>query len=628
MKFIESEHTYTLDESYVEKTNRVLPFLEIDEKTLSSIPFVSVTSYISKFKPKIDWNKKKREYAAKHNLTVAQVTELWDKAREEGTKRGTAHHLMRENEVINSLPTSPDTVASNRTVRTALTTEEGHKYDDLLILSPDTVYPEKMVWLPDYRLCGTADLVTVDSLGNIHIDDYKGLDIETEIPTTKGFVKLKNITKKDIIYDGKGFPTKIKNISEIHYNPCYKITFDTNDSVIADHEHRWEIDEYVSKGINKTSIYTTEELKVGMKIPVVNVEKEDIDLPIDPYILSCWLGDGSSQSGTITNMNEELWREVEEKRGYTLGPDISQGSSGKAQTKTLYGLRKKLRKLNLINNKHLPDIYLQASYNQKLDLLRGFMDTDGYWNKTRSRAVVITTKEWQAQAIHNLVNSLGWKSTIIKAKTRGFGKKDIPCFHVVFNPLENPFLTRNQDIIIKSSYFSKYRYIKSIEHIPSIPTKCIEVKSSEHTYLFSRSYIKTHNTNKKLSSRSWSGEHRNKPEYLASPLSTLENCDMSIYSLQLSLYMKMFLIHNPSLKPGTLRILHERFDENGNYTHTEIHHVNYLTPQIEDLFKYRAAEVRGQAHTILNPKKTRAKKSTTKTTKTNKTKGFKPIKLK
>ena len=52
---------------------------------------------------------------------------------------------------------------------------------------------------------------------------------------------MKDLKVNDEVFDGDGFITTIKNVSNIHYNPCYKITFDTNESIICDHEHRWEV---------------------------------------------------------------------------------------------------------------------------------------------------------------------------------------------------------------------------------------------------------------------------------------------------------------------------------------------------------------------------------------------------
>ena len=71
------------------------------------------------------------------------------------------------------------------------------------------------------------------------------------------FKLLKDINKEDIIFDKDGKETRIKNISEIHYNPCYKITFDNGEEIVADHEHRWEISFSRGKGKFKNVVLTT-----------------------------------------------------------------------------------------------------------------------------------------------------------------------------------------------------------------------------------------------------------------------------------------------------------------------------------------------------------------------------------
>ena len=115
------------------------------------------------------------------------------------------------------------------------------------------------------------------------------------------------------------------------------------------------------------------------------------DLPIHPYVFGVWLGDGNKCDGKVTNMYQELWDEIE-KCGYKLGDDVSQGGAGKAQTRTIFGLTQELRNLGCLYNKHIPDIYLRSSYLQRLEILYGLMDTDGYYNKTRNRYVLTTTK--------------------------------------------------------------------------------------------------------------------------------------------------------------------------------------------------------------------------------------------
>ena len=49
---------------------------------------------------------------------------------------------------------------------------------------------------------------------------------------------MKDLKENDIVYDKDGNENKILHKSEVHYNPCYKITFDNNDSIIADIDHR------------------------------------------------------------------------------------------------------------------------------------------------------------------------------------------------------------------------------------------------------------------------------------------------------------------------------------------------------------------------------------------------------
>ena len=47
----------------------------------------------------------------------------------------------------------------------------------------------------------------------------------------------------------------------------------------------------------------------------------------------------------------------------------------------------KLRKLGLLHNKHIPQIYLRSSVEQRLELLRGLMDSDGSVNTVRRQCV-------------------------------------------------------------------------------------------------------------------------------------------------------------------------------------------------------------------------------------------------
>lgn len=124
----------------------------------------------------------------------------------------------------------------------------------------------------------------------------------------------------------------------------------------------------------------------GWRAPVEYPQKK-VDIP--PYILGVWLGDGTSSGPQITTMEPEIIREFARyctSNGLALSATAS-SQTGKAIT---YGIiarkqswggnifRNQLRLRGLINNKHIPKDYLINSRKNRLELLAGLLDTDGY----------------------------------------------------------------------------------------------------------------------------------------------------------------------------------------------------------------------------------------------------------
>ena len=125
------------------------------------------------------------------------------------------------------------------------------------------------------------------------------------------------------------------------------------------------------------------------------------------------------------------------------------------------------------------------------------MDSDGTYNKTRKRFVMATTRESQADFYIEVISSLGAKPTKSTYNKKLNGKV-IQCYNVEFTTSDfNPFLSRNQDIIVSPKTNKRlYRTIVSVDEVDSVPTKCIEVDSPSSTFLCGKSLIVTHNTNK------------------------------------------------------------------------------------------------------------------------------------
>jgi hypothetical protein len=562
---------------------------EVHKYTVESAPdmkLTSVSTIISLLKEKFDadyWAEKK---AKERGITKEEILKEWEDKKIKSQERGTAFHLEKEKEALAKKGAVP-----------AIVRENGLKQSfDLKSLTPG-VYPELIVYSLLHNAVGTADIVEIYEDKTFFLGDYKGFPLDTEVPTKVGFKLIKDLVVGDEIFDGQGCLTKVKAKSDVHYNPCYKIKFDTNEEVVCDEDHKWLITSYTYKKVPVEKVMTTKEIMEhydckGKKLTIKNaaLNLPEADLPIDPYVFGCWLGDGAAASGSITNMNSKLWKEIE-IRGYILGNDISQGGSGKAQIKTIIGLRTKLKEMGVLNNKHLPDMYLKGSRQQRLDLLRGFMDTDGSFNRTRKRCVMNTTKKWQVEALCSILFSLGEKPTVMPYKTSGFGKSNIEAFSISFTMKESPFLTRNEDydslMVDVSFYKSKHRYIKSIDKVDTIPTICIAVESPLHTYLVTRNYLPTHNTNQELKFESFKRfdkiSKERKPVMMNSPVQHLEDCSGMHYTLQLSLYA--YMLEQFGFTCKELKIYHAILNEN-----------NECVNVIEYPIEYKKKE----AHTILN----------------------------
>jgi hypothetical protein len=380
------------------------------------------------------------------------------------------------------------------------------------------------------------------------ITDWKGLPLDTPILTDGGWKTMGTLTKEDKVYDKDGNLVDIMNISQVKNKKCLKMVFDNGDEIVSDFEHRWLV--YTTQGgIKKEQVMTTQEIKdyndsltkrYSHKILKIDNPKPlnnpEVELPIDPYVLGVWLGDGHSIDAKITQANIEVWEEIE-RRGYEIGDDLSQGGAGQATTRTIFGLQTKLRENNLLKNKHIPEIFLTSSYEQRLDMLRGMMDSDGTYNKSRNRFVMESTRENQVDYFNILASSLGVK--VSKSKfTKKFKGKKIECYRGSFITTEfNPFLSRNQelDIVCKKDKRT-YRTIVSVEEVESVSTKCIEVDSPSSTFLCGHNLLVTHNTNKPKNFEVHEYTEKMKP-----PFQEYWDTALTHYYIQLPLYARLIL---------------------------------------------------------------------------------------
>lgn len=433
--------------------------------------------------------------------------------------------------------------------------DAGHKFIQLMHRRGAVLLDTEMVLgSPELGYTGQPDKVWImlneeGELGML-ITDWKGLPLDTPIFTNSGWKTMGTLTKNDKVYDKDGNLVDILNISKVKNKKCLKIIFDNNEEIVSDFEHRWLVFTE-ARGVKHEIVMTTQEIKDYLddlpkrdsyKLLRVELTKplnnEEIELPLDPYLFGVWLGDGHSVDNKITQANGNVWDEIK-RRGYKVGNDISQGGCGKASTRTIHGTRHILNELNVLKNKHVPDIFLMGSYEQRLDLLRGLMDSDGTFNKARNRFYVSTTRLGQVEFATKIISSLGLKPTTIKYNKK-FNGRIIKCYNIEFSTTEfNPFLCRNQHLKLDGLILSNKRtnkVIKRVEEVDTVPTKCIEVDSPSSTFLYGHTFSVTHNTNRP---KNFEVHSYTKP--MLPPFDDYMDTALSHYMIQLPLYGRLLL---------------------------------------------------------------------------------------
>ena len=160
----------------------------------------------------------------------------------------------------------------------------------------------------------------------------------------------------------------------------------------------------------------------------VGVEYDKKDLPIPPYILGSWLGDGNSRSTSITTMDIEM---VNEWQTYAdqIGMNVRVSENRQPNKSKNYFITSReqhgrsdrnpfmnsLRELELITNKHIPTIYLRTSRADRLELLAGLIDTDGY--RIDETFIFTQKNERLSNEVVHLAKSLGFRVTSKKVKS-------------------------------------------------------------------------------------------------------------------------------------------------------------------------------------------------------------------
>lgn len=256
----------------------------------------------------------------------------------------------------------------------------------------------------------------------------------------------------------------------------------------------------------------------------------EAELPIAPYTFGAWLGDGDSKGGGITSADPELLAYIEDD-GYEVRPSAhpmhfgfsvpaAQWEQRRSQICLNCGTKMRwyrptgwcmpciharptipgmLRKLGVMQNKHIPQVYLRASEAQRRALLAGLLDTDGTAAPNGSVQFSVTSQRL-ARDTRELILSLGYRCTVSEKSVGGRTADSSIAYQLTFSTSDEVFRLERKKLAHKERRRTVgrkrvgVRYVTAVRPIPSVPVRCVEVDNIEHLYLAGETMIPTHNS--------------------------------------------------------------------------------------------------------------------------------------
>lgn len=282
-----------------------------------------------------------------------------------------------------------------------------------------------------------------------------------------------------------------------------RMVADQGDKPLWDQRERMAIGQVRTTNEIRHSL-RTDSGHINHSIPVSKpLQYPDAVLPIRPYTLGAWLGDGTSRGGSITSMDPEVVDRIR-LDGYAVHV-VTHTANAVAPLYRVDGLTTTLRTEGLLKTrtgettKRIPRRYLEAGEQQRRELLAGLLDTDG--TVTPGGAVEFTnTDQHLANDALELARGLGYRATL-RAKPATL--KGVACgtaYTVAFTTHDKVFGLHRKQLAheerTRASNTSRHdsRYIVDVRKIAPTPMRCISVDSPTRQFLAGEALVPTHNS--------------------------------------------------------------------------------------------------------------------------------------
>ena len=243
---------------------------------------------------------------------------------------------------------------------------------------------------------------TAGSTPDIFLLDEALHEEEEVFLNNKNWIPIKDVKVGDLIGDEKGGLTKVLKKVDVGVVDIYEFTLSDGRKIKSSLDHNWKV---YSKITRRYEIKTTKEIVESYRSSINNGFVYNISIPankaiikdkktlgIDPYWLGLYLGDGIKGSSSICTNDKFI-------EDYCVDYARRLGAECKITTDPIKGngnfkyirinegrkpdsILQNLRKYNTFNTKIIPKEYLDSSIEDRMELLRGLLDSDGYSDKT------------------------------------------------------------------------------------------------------------------------------------------------------------------------------------------------------------------------------------------------------
>jgi replicative DNA helicase len=367
----------------------------------------------------------------------------------------------------------------------------------------------------------------------------KALALDTRLATPSGWTTMGEVQVGDQLFGADGRPTTVVAATDVMTDrPCFEVVFSDGSRIVADAQHQWLSEcREARRGRALPGIVTTEEMARSVRVGsdsrvnhsvrnATALQGVTTALPVAPYTLGAWLGEGHSAGTRVTSESAEIPMLIEAEgysvrslgnmlysigtvdnevfaRGITTCPDCGGHKSHAANrcrictsARTFTG---RLRAAGVLGNKHIPLVYLRAAEDDRRALLAGLLDTDGTVVRAGGAVQLAFTNARLASDAYELIVSLGYRCGRRTKRVEGRTDESSTCHILNFSTLDDVFRLHRKAIAHKEHRGASLakigrRYVVEVRPVESVPVRCVQVDNVDHLYLAGESMIPTHNS--------------------------------------------------------------------------------------------------------------------------------------